>query len=161
MNAIRELTDFDLGVGGFLAMLGSKTLEVGESVERVNSLKVEGIDSAVWRDKDKAESRILFRVRCSAAVVTSISSTLPFLSPTRYAVGGEKQQLSPFLSPLLAPLGPSRQERERTLPVTLYGEAKFARTDGDWRLSGVRVDQAQLSSEEMAALSLVSQRKER
>jgi PIN domain len=161
VNTIRELTDFDLGVGGFLAMLGSKPLEVGESIERVNSLKVAEIDSAVWRDKDKAESRILFRVRCTAAVVTSISSTFPFLSPTRYAVGGEKQQHSPFLSPLLSPLGPSRQERERTFPVTLYGEAKFERTNGDWKLTGVRVDKAQLSSEEMAALSLVPRRKER
>jgi hypothetical protein len=90
VSAVRELTDFDLGVGAFFGALGgSKALEVGESPERVNSLKVDEIDSAVWRDKDKAESRILFRVRCSASVVTSVSSTFPFFhrQSIRWAVG--------------------------------------------------------------------------
>jgi len=51
------VSDVDLGVGGLFALLGgSRPLDVGESVERVNSLKVNEIDSAVWTGKDKAES---------------------------------------------------------------------------------------------------------
>jgi hypothetical protein len=159
VSAVRELTNFDLGVGAFFGTLGgSNALEIGESLERVNSLKVDAIDSAVWRDKDNAESRILFRVRCSASVVTSVSSPFPFFSPTKYSVGGGKQEFSTFLNAFSAPT--AKQERERTLPVTLYGEAKFQRTNGDWKLSSVKVDKSQPSSEEMAALALVQQRKE-
>jgi hypothetical protein len=159
VSAVRELTDFDLGAGAFFGTLGRSTaLEIGESLERVNSLKVDEIDSAVWRDKGKAESRILFRVRCSASVVTSVSSTFPFFSPTKYSVGGGKQEFSSLLNAFSAPT--AKQERERTLPVTLYGEAKFQRTNGDWKLSGVKVGKSQPTSEEMAALALVPQRRE-
>jgi len=148
VKAIRELTDFDLGTGPFFFALGSKKLEVGESIQRVNGLKVDGVDSAVWRDKNKDESRILFRVRCSATVVTSVSPTLPFFSPTKYPIGGEK--LSTFLNFAT----PTRQEQERTIPMSLYGEAKLKRTEGGWKLSSMKVDTSQPSTEEMAALSL-------
>jgi len=159
VNAIRELSDFDLGVGGFLAGLGgSRPLEIGESIERVNSLKVDEIDSAVWSDKDKRESRILFRIRCSANIVTSVSPLLHFGPPSRYAVGGRKQEFSSFLNAFSAPT--TKQERERTLPVTLYGEAKFQRTNGEWKLSSMKVDKSQPSPEEMAALLRVPQRKD-
>jgi hypothetical protein len=157
VNAIQELTDVDLGISGFLTLLGSRPLEMGETLERVKSLKIDAIDSAVWRDKDRAESRILFRLRCSAEVITKMNPTFQFFSPTRYPVGGEKEQLLRF-GPLF---GSSGQERERTLPLTLYGEAKLERTDGDWNLAGMRVDKSQLSPEETAALSKVPQRTER
>src|SRR5258708_1374257 len=159
VNAIRELTDFDLGVGGFFGLLGGpKSLEIGESIERVNSLKVDQIDSAVWSGKDKAESRILFRMRCTADVVTSASSAMfNFASPSRYVVGGGKQEFSSFLTSF-AP--PTKQERERKFPVSLYGEAKLERTNGDWKLVSVKVDKS-AGSEEMAALLRVPQPKAR
>ncbi len=153
VNSIRELTDYDLGVGGmFYALGGSRPLELGESIERIKSLNIDEIDSAVWRDRDKTESRILFRVRCSATVVTSTSSSVPSFSPTKYAVGAEK----PSFLTASAFTSFSRQERVRTLPVTLYGEAKFEKTEGSWKLTGIRVDK-EISSEEMAELSRVPQ----
>jgi hypothetical protein len=160
-QAIHELTDVDLGVGGFAALLGgSRPLEIGETIERVNSLKVDEIDSAVWSDKDKAESRILFRIRCIANVVTSISSPIfPFAPQSTYVVGGGKQGSSIFLSAFSPPT--PKQERERTLSVSLYGEAKFVRTNGDWKLSSVKVDKSQPGTEEMAALLRVPPRKDR
>jgi len=155
VHGIRELTDYDLGVGGFSALLGSRPLEFGETIERVNSVKLDQIDSAVWSDKDKVESRILFRLRCTANVVTSVSSAMfPFTSPSRYAVGGEKQ-LSSFLGSFIT--APAKQERERTLPLSLYGEAKFQQTNGAWKLSSMKVDKLQPSQEELAALLRVPQ----
>jgi hypothetical protein len=152
VNAIQELTEYDLGIGGFYGVLSGKPLELGESLELVKSLNIDEIDSAVWRDKDKPESRILFRLLFSANVITSVSSSLPILSPKKYAVG-ERQQPPSFLT--LAAF-PPRQEQERTFPVTLYGEAKFEKTNGGWKLTGIRVDKA-ISAEEMAALSRVPQ----
>ena len=151
VSAIRELTDFDLGIGGAFWGLGggSQPLEIAETIERVNSLKVEKIDSAVWSDKDKPESRILFRIRCTANVTTSSSGLSPWASPSRYTVGGEKQSSS-FLTSFLGP--PSKQERQRTLPLTLYGEAKFQRTDGEWKLSSLKVDKSQPSPDDLATL---------
>jgi hypothetical protein len=160
VSAIRELSDFDLGIGGLFGLLGiSKMLEIGETIERINSLKVDQIDSAVWSDKDKPESRILFRIRCTADIVTSVSSSIfPYASPTRYVVGGGKLEFSSFLNALTA--SNTKQERERTLPVSLYGEAKFQRSNGDWTLSSVKVDKSQPSPEDLATLLRVPQKKD-
>ena len=62
-----------------------------------------------------------------------------------------------FLNAFTAPT--TKQERERTLPVTLYGEAKFQQANGDWKLLSVKVDKSQPSTEEIAALLRVPQRK--
>lgn len=151
VSAIRELTDADLGIGTLAGMLGgSRPLDLGESVERVNSLKLDQTDSAVWSDKDKPESRILFRIRCTANVVTSV--TTPFWAvPAKYAVGAEKQPAS-FLNFITSASAP-KQEREREIPVKLYGEAKLHRIDGDWKLATIRVDKSQPSWADMATLA--------
>jgi hypothetical protein len=152
VSAIRELTDADFGIGTLAGMLGTpRTLDFGESVERVISLKVDQIDSAVWSDKDKPESRILFRIRCTANVVTSVSTPFPWAAPTKYAIGSEKQQPS-FLN-LVAFTNSPKQQRERALPVTLYGEANLQRSNGDWKLVSLRVDKSQPSWTEMATLT--------
>jgi hypothetical protein len=159
INQIRELTEFDLGVHSFSGILGgTKALEAGESLEQVNSLNLDEIESAVWKDKDKPQSRILFRLRCIANATTTSSSVLtsPFAPRPRYVVGGEKPVFPTFLN---AYAFSPQQKRERTLPVWLYGEAHFERVNGDWRLSSVRVDKSQPGPEEMAALVNVRQRK--
>jgi hypothetical protein len=152
VTAIRELSDADFGVGTLGAMLAApRVLDFGESIERVSSLRVDQIESAVWGDKDKPESRILFRIRCTANVVTSV--TTPFswaAAPTKYEVGGARQQPS-FLT-LNALSAAPKQERERALPLTLYGEVKLQRTNGDWNLLSVRIDKSQSISQDMTTL---------
>jgi PIN domain len=159
VNKIRELTEADLGVGGFFGGLaGSKGLTFGETVERVNSLNLEEIESAVWKDRDKPESRILFRIRCIAKVATSGGGNLSpfFASQSKFVVGGGKQEGVPsFLMPSYV----RKEERERALPVSLYGEASFQRTNGDWKLIGVRVDTSQPGQDDFAALISVPKRK--
>jgi hypothetical protein len=157
LNRVRELTDFDLGVNSLSAMLGGpKVLEFGESIERVNSLSLEEIESAVWKDRDKVESRILFRMLCTANITTSSGPLNPYLAahPT-YVIGGGKQ-VSPSLFGTLIP----RQERERAVSVWLYGEAGFERVNEEWRLLGVRVDKSQPGSDELAELLRVPRRKD-
>jgi hypothetical protein len=158
VSKIRELTEADLGIGGFFGGLaGSKGLAFGETVERVNSLNLEEIKSAVWRDRNKPESRILFRIHCTAKVMTSGGSNLSpfFASQSKFAVGGGKQEVPSFLMPSYV----RKEERERELPVSLYGEASFQRTEGDWKLVGVRVDTSQPGVDDVAALISVPKRR--
>lgn len=151
VSATRELTDADLGIGTFSAMLGgSRPLDFGESIERVSSLKLDQIDSAVWSDKEKPESRILFRIRCTATVVTTLATPTPWSAPT-YRVGGEKQQASllKFVTLAAAP----KEERERAIPVTLNGEARLQRTNGAWKLVSLKVDKSYPSQADIATLA--------
>jgi hypothetical protein len=70
-------------------------------------------------------------------------------TPKSYVVGGGKplpSYLNNFISPEF------QEPRERVLTVWLYGEAKLDRTDGDWKLAGIRVDRSRPSAEEMADL---------
>jgi hypothetical protein len=158
VSQVRELTDFDLGINTLAGMLGgTKSLEIGKSIERVNSLNLEDIESAVWRDKDKPESRILFRILCAAHVTRKSSTFHPFLATSStYAVGGGKSA-APSIFTAFSP----RQEREqeRTLSVWLYGEAVFVRTNEDWKLLRIKVDKSEPSEDEMMALLRVPRRK--
>lgn len=156
VSHVRELTDFDLGINALAGMLGgTRTLDIGESIERVNSVNLEEIDSAIWKDREKPESRILFRILCAANVTTTSTSLNPFFAaPSTYLVGGGK----PALPSLMTSLMP-RQERERKISVWLYGEATFERANGEWKLLGVRVDKSQPGPDELAALLRVPRRK--
>lgn len=154
VNQVRELTELDLGVSTFLGTRGD--LETGESVERVNSLTLEEIESAVWKDRNKSESRILFRIHCAAQVTTKQNTSSPFwwTVPT-YPVGRDKPPSS-----FLQAFSERREEqRERTLSVWLYGEADFKRTNGDWELLRIKVDRSQPAPEEMATLLRIPHRK--
>ncbi len=147
VSAIRELTDSDMRIGGIYGLLGgSRTLDQGETVEKVHSLVFDAIESAIWKDTDKPISRILFRIRCTANVTTSTRFWNPLLASSRYVVGGEKQ-----LSDSLGIFAP-RQEKERALRVRLYGEAQFKRVEEDWELSSLKIDKSPPGPEELAAL---------
>lgn len=153
VRTIKELTDADFGIVTFATIGGgSRLLDFGESIERVNSLKMDQIDSAVWRDKDKPESQILFRIHCSAKVVTSVVTATPYSWPSvnKYLVGAGTQEPS-FLKFSTLTASP-KQERERELPLMLYGEAKLQQSNGEWTLLSIKVDKSQPTSEETAAL---------
>jgi hypothetical protein len=151
VDEIRELTEIDLGVR---TLLSPSLLEAGESIERVNSFRLAEIESAVWRDRDKPASRILFRIRCIATVITTVRPTNElFGTVVKCQVAGDKP-LSPFLKPTSPWL-----ERQRDLSVWLYGEAYFvALSDGEWKLNSIRVDKSQPGPDEMIALSLIPSR---
>ena len=124
------------------------------TIERVNSFRLAEIESAVWRDRDKPASRILFRIRCIATVITTVRPTNElFGTVVKFQVAGDKP-LSSFLKPTSPWL-----ERQRDLSVWLYGEAYFvAQSDGEWKLNSIRVDKSQPGPDEMIALSLVPSR---
>src|SRR2546425_10608366 len=46
--------------------------------------------------KTRLSPRILFRIRCSANIVTSVSPIFAFTPPSKYRVGGGKQEFSSF-----------------------------------------------------------------
>jgi hypothetical protein len=151
VSQIRELNDFHMGIGTIAQLLGgSKTVQPGESIEKVNSLTFDRIESAVWKDDDKLASRILFRARCTASVTLSISP-MPFYAPaSKYLVGGGKQGFSSFLNSFSP-----KQEREKEISIRLYGEANLKRrNDEEWELVSMQVDKS-LGQEETTELGLV------
>jgi hypothetical protein len=47
---------------------------------------------------------------------------------------------------------------EKDLPVVLYGEAQFEKSDGDWRLVNLEVDKSLPSEEELRELIIFTSR---
>ncbi len=150
IQQISELTDFDLGVSPILgALSGERVLEVGENLDEIRSLSLDKIESAVWRDKDKAQSRILFRARCLANVTTSVTRPFDF-KPKAYNVG-KPTGLSFSAFGSLIPV----ERRDRMLPISLFGEARFERTQDGEKLVDIKVYKNEPSDEEMAILRYV------
>jgi hypothetical protein len=137
VQQIRELTESDLGQGVMfwaLAGLGGAEDEQRVDVDAVLSLDFDTIESALWKDKDKPISRILFKIRCIARVNARPSQPLTFWKSPAFTVGGGEQ------SEIV--LSVSDEVIEKDLPVALYGEAQFENTDGEWRLMSLKVDKS-------------------
>jgi hypothetical protein len=151
VSAIPELTSSDLGVSGLNALAGSP-LNFGETVEKVNSLTFERVESAIWKNQDTPVSQILFRLRCIANVTTTANVYLnPFTTPqsTTFRIGGEKQP--PFDAVSIFASNKAEPEIERTLSIQLYGELRLQREGDSWTSAGLRIDKARPGPEELAA----------
>jgi hypothetical protein len=136
VRQVRELSEIDLGQGYMAGVLGGRGSGERLSVDEVQSLMFDSVELALWKDKDKPVSRILFRIRCLARVIGTPVSPRLFWDPTIFTVGGERQSTIRLgLSD-----GPPVQKE---LPVALYGEASFEKTEtGNWKLVNVKVDKS-------------------
>jgi len=145
---VSELTEFDLGIGpSFLGLGRGKVLDVGESVAEVQSLSLDDFKSAIWKDKEQPVSRILFRACCIAHVITSTSQFYGHRARS-FGVGRGKPDGPTFLELL----GPRPTQRDRRLPISLYGEVRLRETDGGEKLIGVKIDKNQPNDEEAEIL---------
>ena len=132
VGEIRELSDSDLGVNWFVMALAGSSRE-RLNIRKVVSLSFADIESALWKDRDKPASRILFKIRCDAKVLAAEAPLPRLLDSTKYQVGGEVTYTGFFGEPAVS---------ERVLPVPLYGEALLTRKNGDWDLRSMKVDKA-------------------
>ena len=121
-------------------------------MEKVTSLTLNEIESAVWKDKDQPVSRILFRLSCAARI--TVRSTYGNLlesmlrKSTTYTVGGVKND-KPEAYLKIA----TSDIRDRVLTIKLYGEAQLTKIHGGgWELNKVKVDRT-LPQDDMVELS--------
>jgi len=133
-----DLTENDLGQGIFSQILAGKEAE-RVNVQEVLSLTFDTVESALWKNQDDPISRILFRIRCVARVIATAPAPFVYWEPSVFTVGGGKR------SQIGATISEGRMEKD--LPVVLYGEAQFEKTDGDWRLVNLKVDKSLPSAE--------------
>jgi hypothetical protein len=134
IRQVRDLTEADLGQGLFSRVLAGKEGQERLDIREVVSLGFESVESALWKDRDKPISRILFRIRCVAHVVASPPAPFVFWDTPVFTVGGGRKSN--------IRLSASEGVVERDLPVALSGEASFEQTDGEWRLMNIKVDQS-------------------
>jgi hypothetical protein len=111
LQQVRELTDNDLGQGPLRALYGGNTERL--NIDELRSLTFDDVESALWKDIDEDESRILFKVRCLANVVATPQDSFLTWEPTKFAVGGGKQ------SGRRASIFDSAPTVQKELPVSL------------------------------------------
>ena len=134
LQQVRELTENDLGQGPLSVLLGGNTERL--NIVELRSLTFDDVESALWKDADKDESRILFKVRCLANVIATPQSSFLSWEPTKFAVGGGKQ------SGIRASVFDPTPTVQKEVPVSLYGEAQLKRAGEEWELASLKVDRS-------------------
>ena len=144
--------------------IGSKIAEIQEltdaaereslAVRGIRSIKFDRIDSAVWKDKDKTRSRILFRCLCKVTVIIRAPQRIESAAEARRFKVGERPQATSGLVYSLdfgTPYYEPTEERE--LPIDMYGVAELQRGESslDWELLSINMDKS-VPAEEYNAL---------
>lgn len=149
VNETRELTDRDLGQYYILHMFGNPKADYVD-IKRVESISFDQITSAVWKDKDKNASRILFGCRCNANVVARAPHLRAFSDESRrHKIGQPSPPSGIFVGSFDLDSGPTER---KTLPFQMYGQANFLCKGGDWQLESLRLDKSPHSPEELDTL---------
>ena len=149
VNETRELTDRDLGQYYLFGLFGSSKTDYVD-ITSVESVSFDQITSAVWRDKNKDTSRILFDCRCNADVVARAPHLRAFSDESRrHRVGQASPPSGVFVTNFSFDSGPTEKKK---LHFQMYGEANLLRKEGDWQLQNLRLDKSPPSPEELDAL---------
>jgi hypothetical protein len=151
---VRELTDRDLGQNLRWALI-TKADQESLAVRGVRSIRFERIDSAIWKDKDKLVSRILFRCLCKVTVMVRAPQevVLP-AEPRRFKIGERPTQsgiVASYTADFATPYYEPTEEKE--LPFDIYGVAELRRDEKslDWELLSLNLDKS-VPAEEYQAL---------
>ena len=147
ISEIRELTEADLGQRTIGVFLGTSTQSL--DIRAIHSIRLDRIDSAIWKDKDRSVSKILFRCLCKATVIIRAPYRGTIFNETRSFRVGEPHRSSVFS---VASTGYEPTEQEE-LPFHVYGAAEFERAESDWKLLHMRIDKSLPSKEEYYALA--------
>ncbi len=129
IGEIHEVSPSELSGGlGLRGLLGIPEIP---NIEEVRSVSFGDIESAIWKDRDKPRSRILFKLRCDVRAVVG-DWGVPAESPT-YKVGGGKiyrGRTAPF------------RTFEKTFPLHMFGEAALLEQDGSWSLGDLKLEKS-------------------
>ena len=152
---IREITDRDLGQG-FRWGLMREFEQEGLDIRNVQSIAFQRVDSAIWKERNSATPRILFRCLCKATVIIRAPYRVtPLTEPRRFEIGESPSPPGLTYNVLTGVGATFARTEERELPFTLYGVAEFQRPSeagAHWQLVGLRVDKS-VPSEEFDALT--------
>ncbi len=146
---IRELTDRDLSQNLRWALINAAERE-NLVVRAIQAIRFDRIDSAIWKDRDKFRSRVLFRCLCQVTIVIrapqQIESTV---EPRRFKIGERPQTVSGgvnLISSYTVDLGTAYYEptEEREFPINVYGVAELRRGEQgkDWELLSIDMDKS-------------------
>lgn len=151
ISAIRELTEIDLGQGSLWFGLDRERLEI----KAVQSISLDKIDSAVWKNREEAISRILFRCACKALVfIRAPYQPQPWNEPRRFKIGEPPPAwpMGALLSFVGTAVPTSDATEQRELRFHVYGVAEIERAGSDWKLMRLRIDKSLPAEEEYYAL---------
>lgn len=144
IDQIRELSESELGQGLLTATLAPKEYQ---DIRGVKSVSFVAVDSAIWKDKDKQTSRILFRSLCKAIVLIAAPYLRPILGTERRFEVGERASSTLYFN-----TSTSEPTEQKELQLHFYGTAEFERSGSDWRLTRMRIEKSLPSEEEYYAL---------
>jgi hypothetical protein len=148
IEQVKELTDWDLGQNSLASLYGEYKANYVD-IRGVESVSFDRISSAVWKEKDKGDSRILFSCQCTAIVVANAPHLRTFSDNSRRHRVGQPSPQGWTLTLGSIDSGPTEK---KTLPFQMYGEAQLIREGNEWRLKALRLDKSPPSQEELNAL---------
>src|SRR5262249_55006977 len=126
-------------------------------VKGIRSIRFDRIDSAIWKDKDKARSRILFRCLCKVTVtIPALKRAESTAEPRRFKIA-EPPPIPTWVlnstTNAVAYAAGYEPTEEIELPFDVYGAAELQRADQslDWELLSINVDKS-VAVEEYNAL---------
>lgn len=131
LTDIQPLTVSNFG-GGLAGLLGGSADDDANYIEKVLSIHLAGIQSAIWKNKEKANSRILFKIRCEATVIIRKPTYHPAWETKKFMLGGQTIE-----EPTRMSFG---TPTEKILEMYLYGDATLVRNQSDWDLVDVKLN---------------------
>ena len=144
---IRELTEVDLGQTNFGGLLGTSTSSL--DIRAIQSVRLGRIDSAIWKDKDRSVSKILFRCLCRATAIVYAPYNPAILNEPRSFAVGEPPRPTTYTFAVAA----TEPSEQKELSFHVYGAAEFERAESDWKLLRLRIDKSLPSEDDYYALA--------
>jgi hypothetical protein len=109
------------------------------SVESVLSVRLEDIEAAIWKDRDKSHSTVLFKMNCEAEGIVSNPYFPDFLGSPKYQIGGRK---------IYSASTASSETQEKIVPLSFYGQATLVRKGTEWTIEELKIDRSMPSMED-------------
>jgi hypothetical protein len=135
VSEIRELEPIDFG--GLFGVVKDKE-GASISVESVLAVRFGEIEAAIWKDREKPRSTVLFKMKCEAKVIVS-NLCLPNLGYPKYQIGGMKIYSTSSASP---------ETQERIVPLSFYGQASLVQKGTEWAIEELKIDRSMPSMED-------------
>jgi hypothetical protein len=150
---IRELTVRELNQNLRWALITPSARE-NLDIRSIPAVRFSRIDSAIWKDRDKSMSRILFRCLCKVTVLILAPPRVDSAAePRRFKIGETPKPQGIWEGTIINTMPYYEPTEERELPLDVYGVAELQRNEQslDWELLSISIDKS-LPTEEHDAL---------
>ncbi|HWN75926.1 MAG TPA: hypothetical protein VNO13_09285, partial [Candidatus Udaeobacter sp.] len=96
------------------------------------------IEAAIWKDRNKPRSTVLFKMKCEAKVVVS-NPYFPPLGFPKYQIGGMK---------IYSTSTASSESQKKIVPLSFYGQAILVQKGTGWTIEELKIDRSMPSPED-------------